>query len=161
MSKMMVRKHLLPNMANYNVLEMLRFSLWGPSIFPKEAFENLKLRNPGKTNLEAVLGIKAKFPVDILGTTAGAGSRATEPLTKKQKLNYQVIQTQSPQVKQGGNKRGSRGGKKNNRGKNTPQQSYNKQNGNGKGRSNQPCQNQNRNNNQGKSFQKGKQESNQ
>ena len=115
MSKMAVRKNLLPNMTNFSVLEMLRFSLWGPSIFPKEAFENLKLRNPGKTNLEAVLGIKAKLPVDILGTTAGTGSRATEPLTKKQKLSYQVIQKQLPQVKQGGNKRGSRGGNKNKR----------------------------------------------
>ena len=37
MSKIMVRRHFLPNMRNYNVLNMSRFLLWGPSIFPKEA----------------------------------------------------------------------------------------------------------------------------
>ena len=162
MSKMMVRKHLLPNMVNFNVIEMLRFSLWGPEIFPKEAFENLKDKNPGKNNLEQLLGIKAKLPMDIQSIATGSGYKDTEPLAKKLKL----MQTQSPQTKQGGNKRGSRGGKKNYRGNNTPQQSYKqngkgKGNGNGKGSSNQQRQNQNRNNNHSKSFQKGKQESNQ
>ena len=149
MSKMAVRKH-LPNMSNFHILEMLRFSLWGPDIFPEEAFENLRNRNPGK-NIEALLGIKAKLPGDIQGTTAGTSSRATEPTQKKQKLTHQIIQTQSSQGKQGWNKRGSRCGKKHNRGKN------NKQNSNGNGKSNQTHQNQSRNNNnQGKSFQKGK-----
>ena len=96
MSKIMMKIH-LPNMRNYNVLNMLRFSLWGPSIFPKEAFKDLRERNPGKTNLDAVLGISAKLPEDILGTNAETDSKALEPLTKKRKSNYQTFQTQSYQ----------------------------------------------------------------
>ena len=41
MAKMQVRRNLLPNLQNFDVLNMLRFSLWGPDIFPKEAFEEL------------------------------------------------------------------------------------------------------------------------
>ena len=83
---MAVRKHLLPNMSNFHDIEMLRFSLWGPDIFPEEAFENLRNRNPGK-NIEALLGIKAKLPGNVRGSAAGTSSRAAEPPQKKQKLN--------------------------------------------------------------------------
>ena len=165
MSKLAVRKSLLPNATNFHVLAMLRSSLWGPSLFPKEAFEELKAKNQGK-NLETVLGIKSKIPIEITNTCAGTSFRATEPIAKKQKTNWvnnQVFQSQLPQNKQGGNnknnKRGSRGGNRNRRGKNNYQS--HKNNGNNNGKSNQNRHQNNRNNNQGKPFQKGKQESNQ
>ena len=41
-AKMQVRRSLLPNYQNFDVLNMLRFSLWGPDNFPKEAFDELK-----------------------------------------------------------------------------------------------------------------------
>ena len=61
---------------------MLRFSLWGPVIFPESAFDNLKSRYPDK-NLESLLGIKAKLPEDLQVSAAGAsGSKAFEPAQK-------------------------------------------------------------------------------
>merc|ERR1711874_734397 len=107
---------------------------WGPSIFPKEAFEDRKLSNPGKSNLENLLGIQATIPKELLNNNAGTSFTTTEPVAKKQKTNYQITQTFVPQNKQGGNKRGNRGGKRN-KGKNNSQQSS--INNCNKGRSNQ------------------------
>ena len=75
---MAVRQHILPNILSSHVIWMPRFSLWGPEIFPEEAFENLRNRNPGK-NLEALLGIKAKLPGDVQGSAVGTSFRAAEP----------------------------------------------------------------------------------
>ena len=55
MAKLLVRRNLLPSIKNFDVLNMLRFSLWGPDIFPKEAFEDLRTRNPGKPSLDELL----------------------------------------------------------------------------------------------------------
>ena len=67
MAKMQVRRNLLTNLQNFDVLNMLRFSLclWGPDIFPKEAFEELRAKHPGKSNLDALLDISPKLPEDI------------------------------------------------------------------------------------------------
>ena len=159
MSKLAVRKNILPNHSNHHVLAMLRSSLWGPSLFSKEAFAELKDKNAGK-NLENVLGVKSKIPMEFTNTNPGTSFRPTEPAAKKQKTNYQVFPTQLPQAKQGGNnKRGNRGGNKNRRGKNNSQ--YHNNNGNNHGKSNQNRHQNKRKNNQGKSFHKGKEESNQ
>ena len=160
-SKMAVRKSLLPNLLNFNVILMLESSLWGHEIFSKEAFEKLQKKNVGKNDLQSLLGIKGKIPIDIQNMASGSGYNDAEPMAKKMKL----MQTQPPQTKQGGNKRGNRGGQKNYKGNNNPQQSFKqkgKNKGYGKGSSNQQTQNQNqyRNNNNKKTFQKGKQESN-
>ena len=127
MSKMAVRQHIIPNILSPHVIEMLKFSLWGPEIFPEEAFENLRSRNPGK-NLEALLGIKAKLPEDVQVSAAGTScSKASEtPQKKKQKFNQHISKTHPSQNKQGWNRRGNRGGKKNKRG------NKNKNAGNGK-----------------------------
>ena len=121
-SKMAMRKHLLPNMKNHHVCEMLKSSLWGPDIFPEEAFEDLKTRNPGR-KLESLLGIQGTVPKEYLnwtgpGTSANSNFRPSEPPHKKQKLNSKILVSNTPQVKQGWNKRGSRGGKKNKGNKN-------------------------------------------
>ena len=100
MSKMMVRRNLLPNIRNFNVLNMLRFSMWGPGIFPKEAFEDLRAKNPGKTNLDALLGITPKLPEDIRNANMEAGSKGPDPQNKKQKVTHYQPD------KQGGSKRG-------------------------------------------------------
>ena len=151
---MAMRPPIIPNVSSPHVIEMLKFSLWGPEIFPEEAFENLRNRNPGK-NLEALLSIKAKLPGDVQASAAGISySRATETSQKKEKVNQHISKTHPSQNKQGWNRRGSRGGKKNQRG------NKNKQINSGNGKPNQARQNQNRNNNEGKPLQKGKKESN-
>ena len=91
MSKMMVRRNLLPNIKNFNVLNMLRFSMWEPGIFPKEALKDLRDRNPGKSNLDALLGITPKFPEDIRNINTETGTKVLELQIKKQKVNlYQT-----------------------------------------------------------------------
>ena len=162
-SKMAVRKHLTPNMSIHNVILMLESPLWGPDIFSQEAFEKLLKHNVGKNNVQNMLGIKGKLPIDVQSIASGSTYNDGEPMAKK----FKFMQTQPPQQgwsKQGGNKRGNRGGRKNHKG-NNPQQSF-KQNGKGKGygkggpKQQPQNQNQYRNNNNSKSFQKGKQESN-
>ena len=87
-SKMMVRRNLLPNIKNFNVLNMIRFSMWGPEIFPKEVFEDLRAKNPGKTNLDALLGISLKLTEDIRNANMETGSKNPEPQNKKQKVTH-------------------------------------------------------------------------
>ena len=149
LSKMAVRQHILSNCGKPEVRDMLTFSLWGPEIFPEEAFEFLKNRYPGKT-FESLLGINPKMLEDLQASQASgaSGSNAFEPAQKKQKFTQQISKTPSSQNKQGWNRRGSRGGKKNQRG--------NKNKNSGNGRQNQARHNQIRNNNPGKPFQKGK-----
>ena len=88
MAKMLVRRNLLPNIKNFNVLNMLRFSMWGPDIFPKEAFEDLRTKNPGKTSLDALLGISPKLPEDILNIRTETGNRNLNHQNKKQKVQH-------------------------------------------------------------------------
>ena len=57
MAKMQVRKDLLPNTRNINVLNMLKSSLWGRDIFPEEAIEKLRDKFPGVSNLKALLNM--------------------------------------------------------------------------------------------------------
>ena len=160
---MQVRRNLLPNLQNFDVLNMLRFSLWGPDIFPKEAFEELKAKHPGKSNLDALLDISPKLPEDITNPRTDTGDKILNHPNKKQKVNHY------PPNKKGGNKRGSRGGRNNNRGRNGSQQHNQNQNKNGASQTqqtgyNQSRGNQNRNpqqNNKGKAFQKGKQSNSQ
>ena len=112
MAKMLVKRNLLPNIRNFNVLNMLRFTLWGPDIFPKEAFEDLRSKNPGKTNLDALLGISPKIPEDITNT-----KDETDNILHHQNKKQKVQHYQPPNT--GGNSRGSRGGRKhNNKGRN-------------------------------------------
>ena len=91
MSKMMVRRNLLPNIRNFNVLNMLRFSMWGPGIFPKEAFEDLRASFPGKTNLDALLGITPKLPEDIRNKNMEVGSKGPVPQSKKHKVTLPTL----------------------------------------------------------------------
>ena len=46
-AKMKVRRSLTPNLRNFDVLGMLKFFLWNPDIFPKDAFDELKKKYPG------------------------------------------------------------------------------------------------------------------
>ena len=159
-SKMEVRKHLLPNLKNQHVREMLETTLWDPDIFSDEAF--VKMRNTAiglGRKLEALLGIQRVMPKKIQNwressTSVNSNPRPYEPPHKKFKPNPQIPVPNIPQPQQKYNKRGNRGGKKNNNKGNK------KNNGNGNNRQNQNKPNQNRNNNQGKSFHKGKRESN-
>ena len=64
-AKMKVRRSLMPNLHNFDVLSMLKFSLWNPDIFPKDAFDELKKKYPGKASLDSVLDISPKLPEDI------------------------------------------------------------------------------------------------
>ena len=64
-AKMRVRRSLTPNLRNFDVLGMLKFSLWNPEIFPKDAFDELKKKYPGRANLDSVLDISPKLPENI------------------------------------------------------------------------------------------------
>ena len=64
-AKMRVRRSLTPNTRNFNVLSMLKFPLWNSEIFPKEAFEDLRKKYPGRSSLDSTLGISPKLPDDI------------------------------------------------------------------------------------------------
>ena len=64
-AKMRVRRSLLPNLQNFDVLSMLKFSLWNQDIFPKDAFDELRKKYPGKASLDAILDISPKLPEDI------------------------------------------------------------------------------------------------
>ena len=69
LTKMDLRRSVLPRYRNYSVLFMLKQTMWSPDLFPKSAFDELRRRNPGKTNLEALLGISPKFEEFGLGST--------------------------------------------------------------------------------------------
>ena len=158
MSKMAVRRDLIPNIRNQHVCDMLGSSLWDPDIFPDEAFVDLRAKSQGR-KLESMLGIQGIMPKEVLNwsapsTSANSNPRSHEPPQKKHKPNPQMSVSNIPQSKQGWNKRGNRRGKKHNNKGNK------KNNGNGKSKQNPSKQNQNRNNNQGNSFHKGKRESN-
>ena len=159
-AKMQVRRSLLPNYQNFDVLNMLRFSLWGPDIFPKEAFDELKAKYPGKSSLDALLDISPKLPEDI---TKDTGDKTLNLPNQNQKAS------QFPNPRKGNNKRGTRGGRNRNRARNGSQQYNQAQNRKGTPQTqtgyNQPRGNQNRNSKQskkgGKPFQKGKQSNSQ
>ena len=155
MAKMLVKRNLLPNIRNFNVLNMLRFTLWGPDIFPKKAFEGLRTKNLGKTNLVALLGISPKLPEDIANTKDETDNSLNHQNKKQKVQHYQP-------TKKGGNTRGSRGGRKHNKGKNGHQQHQNK-NGNKQAqqRWNNRSQNVKQNKQKGNSFPKGKKNNNQ
>ena len=112
-AKMQVRRSLLPNYKNFDVLNMLRFSLWGPDIFPKEAFDELKARHPGKTSLDALLDITPKLPED---GTKDTGDKSLNLTNKVQKA------TQFLNTRRGNSKRGTRAGRNRNKPRNGPQQ---------------------------------------
>ena len=104
MSKMAVRKSLLPNMKNQHVCDMLKSSLWDPDIFPEEAFGDLKTRNPGR-KLESLLGIQGTMPKEYQnwttpGTSANSNPRSYEAPQKKHKPNPQILVSNTPQAKQ-------------------------------------------------------------
>ena len=77
----------------------------------------MKSRYPGK-NLESLLGIKAKMPEDLQVSCASGASSSNvfEPAQKKQKVTQLNSKSHPSQNKQGWYRRGSRGGKKNQRG---------------------------------------------
>ena len=160
-SKMAVRKYLLPNTKNQHVMEMLSSTLWDPDIFSDEAFVKMRTTAIGLgRKLEALLGIQGTMPKELLNwpapsTSANSNPRPYEPPQKKFKPNPQMPVPNIPQPQQKYNKRGNRSGTKNNNKGNNK-----KNNGYGNNRQNQNKPNQNRNNNQGKSFHKGKRESN-
>ena len=64
-AKMRVRRSLTPNTRNFNVLSMLKSTLWNSEIFPKEAFEDLRKKYPGRSSLDSTLDICPKLPDDI------------------------------------------------------------------------------------------------
>ena len=145
-AKMQVRRSLLPNYQNFDVLNMLRFSLWGPGIFPKEAFDELRAKHPGKSSLDALLDISPKLPEDI---TKDTGDKTLNLTNKIQKASHFT------NSRKGSNKRGSRGGRNNNRARNGSQQYKQNQNKRGTPQTqqtgyNQPRGNQNRNSKQSK-----------
>ena len=150
---MQARLHILPRREHPPARQMLSSSLWGPELFPEEAFENLKTRNPGK-DLETLLGIRAKLPEDlqIAYAASASGTSSYEPAKKKQKFTHNNQNSLPPKVKQGWNKRGSRGDKKNQRG--------NKNKNSGNAKPNPARHTQNKGNNQGKTFQRGKKDAN-
>ena len=55
----------MPNLQNFDVLSMLKFSIWNQDIFPKDAFDELSKKYPGKASLDAILDISPKLPEDI------------------------------------------------------------------------------------------------
>ena len=139
---------------------MLRFSLWGPDIFPKEAFDELKARHPGKTSLDALLDITPKLPED---GTKDTGDKSLNLTNKVQKA------TQFLNTRRGNSKRGTRAGRNRNKPRNGPQQYVRPQSRNDAPQTqsgySQPRSNQNRSARQpkkgGKPFQKGIQSSSQ
>ena len=88
MPKNIVRRNLLPNIKNFNILNMFKFSMWVKDIFPKEAFEDLRTKNPGKTSLDALLAIFPKLPEDILNTRMEKGSENLNHQNKKQRVQH-------------------------------------------------------------------------
>ena len=82
----------------------------------KRTFDDLRTRNPGKTNLDNLLGISPKLPEDITDTKDERGNNLNHQ-NKKQK-----VQHFNNQQKKGGQARASRGGRKNNKGKNNGHQ---------------------------------------
>ena len=155
-AKMQVRRSLLPSLQNFDVLNMLRFSLWGLEIFPKEAFDELRAKHLGKSSLDALLDITPKLPEDV--------TKATEDKSLNLgNKNQRTSQFQNP--RKGNNKRGTRGGRNRNKPRNGPLQFSQVQFKKGTPQSqpgyNQPRGNQYKNSKQpkrgGKPFQKGKQ----
>ena len=102
-AKMRVRRSLTPNLCNFDVLSMLKFPLWNPEIFPKEAFEDLKKKYPGRSSLDSTLDISPKLPDDI----------PKQAEDKIQILGAKGIGFNQPfpQKYKGNNRRGTRGGR--------------------------------------------------
>ena len=86
LAKMRVRRNLLHNFRNRNVLLMLRHTMWSPDIFPKTAFDDLRSKNPGNTNLESLLGISPNIPMDNLMRNNIDSN--IQHQNKRQKTNY-------------------------------------------------------------------------
>ena len=149
-AKMKVRRSLTPNLRNFDVLGMLKFSLWNPDIFPKDAFDELKKKYPGRASLDSVLDIAPKLPEDMAKQLEDKFQNIG---TKGQGFNQPFPQRNK------GNTRGGRNRPKPKNGQNPPaqwrstpqpQSGYKHQNNQNKG-PRRPRKG-------GKTFQKGKQE---
>ena len=104
MSKMAVRRDLIPNIRNQHVCDMLGSSLWDPNIFPDEAFVDLRAKSYGR-KLESLLGIQGIMPKEVQNWSAPSISatsnpRSHEPPQKKYKPNPQMLVPNIPQSQQ-------------------------------------------------------------
>ena len=155
-AKMRVRRSLLPSLQNFNVLNMLKFTLWNQDIFPIEAFEDLNKKHPGKSNLDALLDISPKLPEDI---AKQAEDKSPNLGNKGQGYNQLLNQRKR------NTRRGSRGGQNRHKPRNGQPQSYQKKgtpqhhSGYNKPRNNQYRGTKHPPKKGGKPFQKGKQDS--
>ena len=155
-AKMKVRS-LLPSLQNFDILNMLRFSLWNQDIFPKDAFDELRKKHPGKSSLDALLDISPKLPEDV---TKAAEDKSPN-LGNKGQGNSQFLNP-----RKGNNRRGTRGSHNRHKPRNGQTQS-NQRKGNPQPQPgyNKPRSNQYKGPKQpkkgGKPFQKGKQDNSQ